>query len=162
MTINGHNVKAERTFEVLNPATGLHLADAPDCTRSQVDEVMDGASQAFRTWRLDDAARCAAMRAAAAELEETATDLALILTAEQGKPLRDSIAEVETSVKWLRWFAEFDLTSPEIIEDSAQRRVEVHRRPLGPAIAITPWNFPIQMAGKKTAQALRAGNTLVI
>src|SRR5690349_15821477 len=85
MTIDGRNVKAERTFEVLNPATGRHLADAPDCTRSQVDAVMGGASRAFRTWRLDDAARRAAMLVAAAELEQTATDLALILTAEQGK-----------------------------------------------------------------------------
>jgi acyl-CoA reductase-like NAD-dependent aldehyde dehydrogenase len=162
MTIDGHSVRAERTFEVLNPATGRQFADAPDCTRSQVDQVMDGAQRAFRTWRLDDAARCAAMHAAATALESAASDLALLLTAEQGKPLRDSLAEVATSAKWLRWYADLDLTGPEVVEDSPERRVEVFHRPLGPAIAITPWNYPIQMAGKKAAQALRAGNSLVI
>jgi acyl-CoA reductase-like NAD-dependent aldehyde dehydrogenase len=162
MTIDGRSVKAERTFEVMNPATGSRLASAPDCTRSQVDEVMEGALRAFHIWRLDDAARCAAMQAAAIELEAAATDLALILTAEQGKPLRDSLAEVETSVKWFRWYAEPDLVNPEIVEDGDERKIEVYRRPLGPAVAITPWNFPIQLAGKKAAQALRPGNTLVI
>jgi acyl-CoA reductase-like NAD-dependent aldehyde dehydrogenase len=161
MTISGRSVKAERTFEVLNPATGRFLADAPDCTPSQVDEVMEGAQRAFQTWRLDESARCAAMHAAAVVLEASAEELALILTAEQGKPLRESRAEVETSARWLRWYADLDM-SPEVVEDSPERRIVVHRRPLGPAVAIAPWNFPIQMAGKKTAQAIRAGNTVVL
>jgi acyl-CoA reductase-like NAD-dependent aldehyde dehydrogenase len=161
MTINGRSVKAERTFEVLNPATGRYLADAPEATREQVDEVMAGALAAFQDWKLDDAARCAAMHAAAVELERHADELAHLLTAEQGKPLRDSLAEIEISVRWLRWYADLDI-SPEVVEDSELRRIVVHRRPLGPAVAISPWNFPIQMAGKKAAQALRAGNTLVV
>lgn len=161
MTINGRRARTERTFEVLNPATGRLLAGAPDCTRSQVDEVMEGAQRAFRSWSLDDAPRRAAMHAAAVELETAADELALILTAEQGKPLRDSLAEVEISVRWFRWYADLEL-GPEILEDSELRRIEVHRRPLGPAVAIAPWNFPIQMAGKKAAQALRAGNTMVV
>jgi acyl-CoA reductase-like NAD-dependent aldehyde dehydrogenase len=161
MTIDGRPAKTERTFEVVNPATGRFLANAPDCTRSQVDEVMDGALQAFRTWRLDDSARSAAMHAAAVELEAAADELAFILTAEQGKPLRDSLAEVAISARWLRWYANLDL-SPEVAEDNELRRIEVHRRPLGPVIAISPWNFPIQMAGKKAAQALRAGNPVVV
>jgi acyl-CoA reductase-like NAD-dependent aldehyde dehydrogenase len=123
---------------------------------------MQGALRAFKTWRLDDDARCAAMQSAATELEAAAPELALILTAEQGKPLRDSLAEVTTTARWLRWYAELDLGNPEIAEDSDQRRVAVYRRPLGPSVAIVPWNFPIQAAGKKAAQALRAGNTMVI
>jgi acyl-CoA reductase-like NAD-dependent aldehyde dehydrogenase len=162
MTIDGRNAKADRTFEVINPATGVRLADAPDCTRLQLDEAMEAATRAYNTWRLDDAARCAAMRAAATELEAAADELALILTAEQGKPLRDSIAEVHTVATWLRWYAEPSLADPEIVEDSETRKVSVHRRPLGPVAAITPWNFPIQMAGKKAAQALRPGNTVVV
>jgi acyl-CoA reductase-like NAD-dependent aldehyde dehydrogenase len=161
MIIDGRRVKAERTFEVMNPATGSHLADAPDCTRSQLDEAMETASRAFQTWRVDDAARCAAMQTAANELQSAAMELALILTAEQGKPLRDSLAEVDTVANWLRWYAELDC-GPEIVEDGAERKVAVYRRPLGPCVAITPWNFPIQMAGKKAAQALRPGNTVVV
>jgi acyl-CoA reductase-like NAD-dependent aldehyde dehydrogenase len=162
MTIDGRRAPADRTFEVINPATGSRIADAPDCTPSQVDEAMEAASRAFGTWRVDDAARCAAMRVAANELEAAAPELALILTAEQGKPLRDSLAEVETVARWFRWYATLDLVNPEIVEDGDERRVAVYRRPLGPAVAITPWNFPIQAAGKKAAQALRPGNTLVI
>jgi acyl-CoA reductase-like NAD-dependent aldehyde dehydrogenase len=161
MTIAGRKAETVGTFEVVNPATGRFLADAPDCTRSQVDEVMEGAQRAFQTWRLDDAARVAAMRAAADLLEKSVDELALLLTAEQGKPLRDSVAEVETSVRWLRWYADLDVT-PEVAEDSELRRVVVHRRPLGPVVAISPWNFPIQMAGKKAAQALRVGNPVVV
>lgn len=162
MTIDGRCVTAERVFEVLNPATGRHLAKAPDCTRGQVDDVMEGAQRAYQTWCRDDAARCAAMLAAADELEAVAEELGLILTAEQGKPLRDSLAEVATSARWLRWYADPDLLNPEIAEDSDQRKVSVHRRPLGPTVAISPWNFPIQTVGKKAAQALRAGNTMVV
>lgn len=161
MTIDGSPATTESTFAVLNPATGRFLADAPDCTRAQVDEVMNGAMQAFRSWRIDDAARSAAMHAAAAELEASADELAFILTAEQGKPFRDSLAEVAVSARWLRWYADLDL-GVEIAEDTELRRIEVHRRPLGPIVAISPWNFPIQMAGKKAAQALRAGNTVVV
>src|SRR5438067_786476 len=101
MIIDGRRVDTARTFEVLNPATGNLLANAPDCSRSEVDQVLEGAQRAFQTWRLDDAARCTAMRAAATELGSRAMDLARILTAEQGKPLRDSLAEVEIAVTWL-------------------------------------------------------------
>jgi acyl-CoA reductase-like NAD-dependent aldehyde dehydrogenase len=161
MTIDGRPAKTDRTFEVLNPATGRLLANAPDCTRSQVDQVLEGALRAFQGWRLDDAARAAAMHAAALALESAADELAFILTAEQGKPLRDSLAEVAVSAQWLRWYADLDL-SPEVAEDSELRRIEVHHRPLGPVVAISPWNYPLQMVGKKAAQALRAGNTVVV
>jgi acyl-CoA reductase-like NAD-dependent aldehyde dehydrogenase len=162
MTIDGHSVATERTFQVLNPATGGYLADAPECTPAQVDQAMQASLKAFKTWRLDDDARVAAMLAAATELDAAAPELALILTAEQGKPLRDSLAEVATTARWFRWYAELDLGNPEIAEDSEQRRVAVYRRPLGPSVAIVPWNFPIQAAGKKAAQALRAGNSMVV
>jgi acyl-CoA reductase-like NAD-dependent aldehyde dehydrogenase len=161
MTIDGRAVKAERTFEVINPATGLRFAAAPDCTRPQVDDAMEAAARAFQTWRLDDSARREAMRTAADELESAAAELAGILTAEQGKPLRESLAEVDTTAVWLRWYAGLD-TENEIVEDGPDRRIEVRRRPHGPVVAITPWNFPIQMAGKKAAQALRPGNTLIV
>ena len=161
MTIDGRSVKAESTFDVVNPATGRFLASAPDCSRVQVDEVLEGAQRAFRTWKLDDERRRQALYAAADLLEQHVEELAAILTAEQGKPLRDSRAEVAVTNIWLRWYADLDLT-PEVAEDSEVRRVLVHRRPLGPVVAICPWNFPITMAGKKMAQALRAGNTVVV
>ncbi|RHW23809.1 aldehyde dehydrogenase family protein [Nocardioides immobilis] len=161
MIIRGRCVKPEATFEVVNPATGRFLANAPDATPKQLDDTMEGALAAFHSWKVDDAARVAAMYAAAEVMERHAADLAQILTAEQGKPLRESVAEVETTARWFRWYADLDIT-PEVAEDSDVRRVVVHRRPLGPVIAIAPWNFPIQSAGKKAAQALRVGNTVVV
>jgi acyl-CoA reductase-like NAD-dependent aldehyde dehydrogenase len=162
MTIDGRAATSDRTFGVVNPATEAHLADAPDCSPSQLDEVMQAAARAYRTWRSDDEARRTALRAGADAMEAAASELARVLTAEQGKPLRDSYAEVETTARWFRWYADFDLATPQVVEDNAERHVAVHRRPLGVAVAIGPWNFPIQMAGKKAAQALRPGNTLVI
>ena len=161
MTVNGRSVKAEGTFEVINPATGRFLANAPDATPQQLDDTMDGALAAYQSWKLDDAARVVAMHAAADLMERHADDLAKVLTAEQGKPLRESVAEVGTTARWFRWYADLEIT-PEVAEDSKVRRVVVHRRPLGPVAAIAPWNFPIQGAGKKVAQALRAGNTVVV
>ncbi|QSE95671.1 aldehyde dehydrogenase family protein [Rhodococcus pseudokoreensis] len=162
MTIDGHSVKADRTFEVVNPATARRVADAPECAPSQVDDVMEAAVRAFASWKVDDDARRRALRAGADELDAAAHELAVTLTAEHGKPLRDSLREVATAATWFRWYADLDLGEPEIVEDSAARRIAVYRRPLGPAVAITPWNYPIQMAGKKAAQALRPGNTVVV
>ncbi|MDT3444679.1 MULTISPECIES: aldehyde dehydrogenase family protein [unclassified Pseudofrankia] len=162
LTVDGRPVPGAGTFEVVNPATGERFADAPDASRAQVDAVMESAARAFVSWRADDAARCAALRAAADALEASASELALLLTAEQGKPFSGSLAEVSTSATWLRWYADLDLSAPEMVEDGTERTVTVHRRPLGVAVAICAWNFPIQMAMKKAAQALRPGNTLVI
>lgn len=161
MIINGARVKSEGSFEVINPSTGRPLADAPDATPEQVDAAMAGALDAYQAWKRDDASRVAAMHAAADEMERHTDEIAQILTAEQGKPLRESAAEVETTARWFRWYADLDVAA-EVAEDSELRRVVVHRRPLGPIVAIAPWNFPIQAAGKKVAQALRAGNTVVI
>lgn len=162
MIADGRRLPTESTFDVINPATEAVLVAAPNATRDQADAVMASAEAAYLSWKRDDDARRAAMRAAADLLLVHADDLGLLLTAEQGKPVRDSVAEVTTAVQWLRWYADLELDQPEIVEDSAVRRIAVYRRPLGPTVAITAWNFPIQMAVKKLAQALRPGNTVVV
>ena len=91
----------------------------------------------------------------------SAGELAPILTAEQGKPLGDANIEVFAAAIWCQYFANLE-TPPQVIQDDAEARVEVVRRPVGVVAAITPWNFPLTLAFWKIAPALLAGNTLVL
>src|SRR5919108_574821 len=109
----------------------------------------------------NEAARRSALAAAAEAVESATYELAKVLTQEQGKPLRESLAEVGTCATWLRYFAELELPR-EIVQDDEHALVEVVRRPLGVVAAITPWNFPLALAFWKIAPALRAGNTVVL
>ncbi|HEX4106956.1 MAG TPA: aldehyde dehydrogenase family protein [Solirubrobacteraceae bacterium] len=161
MTIAGEAVAGEQTFDVINPATGASFAQAPECTREQLDEAFRAAEEAQRSWRTDESARRAALKAAAARLGESVDELASLLVAEQGKPLRDAKAEIKGVSYWLSYFADLELPR-EIIQDDARAIVEVVRRPVGVVAAITPWNFPLLLAAWKIGPALLAGNTVVI
>lgn len=161
MTIDGQNVPAERTFGVRNPATGQVFCQAPDCSPQQLDAAMESAAKAQLSWRLDAAARAESMRRAADAIDEAAPELGRILTTEQGKPLAAAVREARNVAVWLRYFAGLDLPR-EVIQDDDQAFAEVVRKPVGVVAAITPWNFPLSMAGWKLAPALRAGNTVVL
>jgi acyl-CoA reductase-like NAD-dependent aldehyde dehydrogenase len=161
MTIDGRGSDVRESFDVVNPATGAFLARAPACSPEQLDEAMDAARLALSMWRVDAQLRKAAMFAAAGVLEESVEELAPILTGEQGKPLRDSRAEVMAAAAWMRYFAGLELPH-DIVRDDERAHVEIVRRPVGVVAAVTPWNFPVLLAMWKVAPALAAGNTLVI
>lgn len=163
MTIGGAHVAGHRTFDVLNPSTGVVVGQAPECTPEQLDGAMAAAQSAFNEtdWRENEAARRSSLARAADALEAGIAELAPILTAEQGKPLNDANIELLTAVVWLRYFANLD-TPAEVSEDGLGGRAEVIHRPLGVVAAITPWNYPIALAMWKIAPALRAGNTMVL
>jgi acyl-CoA reductase-like NAD-dependent aldehyde dehydrogenase len=162
MTGNGQRIPAKQTFALINPASEKAYARVPAIERKQLDFVMESAATAFRSWRQDDDSRREAMRAAADLLEARAAEIATLLTAEQGKPFKESVSEVTTGCLWLRWYADLDVVQPKIVQDNEEARIAVYRRPLGPSALITAWNFPIQMALKKMAQALRPGNTVIV
>ena len=161
MTIGGEAAPGSSTFQVVNPATGASFAVAPDCSREQLDAAFAAASEAYRTWRRDDGARRHALSAAAQALNSAVDELAPILTAEQGKPLAEAAVEVQAAAAWLGYYAELDLPR-EVIQDDDAAFVEVVRKPIGVAAAITPWNFPLVLAAWKIGPALRAGNTMVL
>lgn len=161
MIIGGERVPGASSFGVVNPATGRVHAQAPDCSREQLDRAFDAASVAFLGWRADDEARRVAMRAAAAALFAAADRIAPVLTAEQGRPRSQTPAEVMGAGAWFRYYADLDV-SPEVIQDDERARVEVHNRPMGVVAAIAPWNYPLILAAWKLAPALRAGNTVVL
>jgi len=159
--VGGTSPSTGATFDVVDPATGQVFAQAPALAPEQLDGVFEDARRAFSTWRLDEAARRDALRAAADVLELRAADLAPILTAEQGKPLKEAANEFHGAATWLRYYAELE-TPREILRDDESGFEEIRRRPLGVVSAITPWNFPIMLAMWKIAPALRAGNTIVV
>lgn len=161
MTINGRKTTAPKTFDVVNPATGEVHAAAPDCAPEQLDEAMAAASAAYPAWKGDLEVRRKALDAAGELLTAHAGELASILTAEQGKPLKSATIEVYGAAMWLKYFANLDLPR-EVIQDDDRAFVEVVRRPLGVVAAITPWNFPLALASWKIGPALLAGNTLVL
>src|SRR5487761_658695 len=94
MTIGGQSAATEATFGGTNPATGEVFAQAPQCTRQQLDAAMESAAKAYGDWKTDEGVRRDALRAVAGVLMANLAELAPLLTAEQGKPLNDANLEV--------------------------------------------------------------------
>jgi acyl-CoA reductase-like NAD-dependent aldehyde dehydrogenase len=162
LLINGRLVAGAGTAPVINPATGAPFADRPVASRDQLDEAVAAAKAAQPGWAATPyAERQRVLQNVADRIEERTDDLARVLTLEQGKPLRDSRAEIGLLVATIREFCTMEL-GVEIIEDSATNRVEAHFRPFGVVAAIVPWNFPLGLIGNKLPPALLAGNTMVI
>ncbi len=161
MTIGGTSAPSEATFGVINPATGEVFAEAPQCTKQQLDAAFDAAAKAQIDWKSDEAFRRASLLKVAEVLMGAGDVLNPIITAEQGKPLGQSAIETMGSALWCHYYATLE-TPVQVIQDDDAAHVEVQRRPLGVVAAITPWNFPLILAFWKIAPALLAGNTLVL
>jgi acyl-CoA reductase-like NAD-dependent aldehyde dehydrogenase len=161
MTIDGRATGAPASFGVVDPATGEVFATAPDCSRDQLDAALEAASRGGSAWRADEAARVAVLLAMADEIDAHTAELAALLTAEQGKPLTAAGFEVSETARWLRAAAELELPVETILDDG-RARAELRHRPIGVVAAITPWNYPLLLAGWKLGPALRAGNTVVL
>jgi acyl-CoA reductase-like NAD-dependent aldehyde dehydrogenase len=161
MTIDGQPTPTAGTFDVLNPATGEVYAQAPECSKEQLDAAMESSAKAYRDWKADEGVRRDALRQAAGVLMSASQELAPILTAEQGKPISDANIEIIAAGMWLQYYADLEVPR-EVIQDDDAAFAEVIRKPLGVVAAITPWNFPVTLASWKIAPALLAGNTMVL
>ena len=162
LLINGRLVPGDRSSPVLNPATEHAVAQCPRASEAQLNEAVAAAKAAFPAWAAlaIDARRTVLMKMAD-RIDQHRDELARLLTQEQGKPLREATGEVMRAAGFFRYFASLDLPV-KVAEDSADRRVELHRRPLGVVAAIIPWNFPVMMVSFKVPPALLAGNTIVL
>ena len=148
------------TFDVINPARGDVIAQVADFTRVETARAIAAAEEARHAW----AARTAKDRAAILRrwyeltLENT-EDLALILTAEMGKPLAEARGEITYGASFIEWFAEEAkrIYGETIPGHQPDKRITVLRQPIGVAASITPWNFPNAMIARKVAPALAAG-----
>jgi acyl-CoA reductase-like NAD-dependent aldehyde dehydrogenase len=162
MLIDGAIVPGERFLDVVDPATGRPFALAPDATRAQLDAAIAAARRAFPAWRARDIEdRRAVLRAVAARIRENAESIGVLLTTEQGKPLRDAVAEVGRAADQIEGLIALDI-SDQILRDDGKERIVIRHRPLGVVGGITPWNVPVVLAVVKIAQALYTGNTLVL
>jgi acyl-CoA reductase-like NAD-dependent aldehyde dehydrogenase len=161
MTIDGQAAPTAATFDVLNPATNEVYAQAPECSKEQLDAAMESAAKAYRDWKADESARRDMLRQAAGVIMNASVELAPVLTSEQGKPLSEATIEMFAAGLWLQYYADLEVPR-EVIQDDDAALVEVVRKPLGVVAAITPWNFPIVLASWKIAPALMAGNTMVL
>ncbi|MFC4006964.1 aldehyde dehydrogenase family protein [Nonomuraea purpurea] len=161
MTVDGAALPAQAVFDVLDPATEEVFAQAPACTPAQLDLAFEAAARAAGAWAADPAARRDLLRAAAGAVSAARDELAVLLATEQGKPVRAAAFEVDQHALWLRESAALPLAE-EILQDDGTAVAALVRRPLGVVAAITPWNYPILLAGWKLGPALVAGNTVVL
>jgi aspartate-semialdehyde dehydrogenase len=152
------------TIDVKNPSTGVLVGKVAAVTAAQVTAAIDKAEIALPLWSKLPAADKSQLLLRWCELMlENKQALAELMTLEQGKPLFESIAEIEYSANYLRWYAEeTKRNSGETIKSHLpSRRMSLDREPVGIVAAITPWNFPSAMMARKVAAALAAGCTVV-
>ncbi len=148
----------------VNPATGETVEEFDALSEEQVQQALAGAVEAFRSWRATPLAeRAELLRRVADVLDERTDDLAATATLEVGKTLASSRAEVAKCAKGCRWFADH---APEILADDPHpvegARVFTRYEPLGPVLAIMPWNFPYWQVFRFAAPALVAGNVALL
>lgn len=164
MTIGGRQVPAPDYREIRNPADGSVAGLCPVATPEHLTLAVDAAERAFEQWRRTTSdERRAACEAIARVLTENLPELAMLVTQEQGKPLKGLGSEFELAgaAGWAAYTASIDL--PErIIEASAGKRVTLSHRPVGVVASITPWNWPLLIAIWHVLPAIRTGNTVVI
>jgi acyl-CoA reductase-like NAD-dependent aldehyde dehydrogenase len=162
LLIDGKMVPGDLMMSVINPATEEVLAECPRASEAQLNAAVAAAKAAFPAWAatpIDERRKIIVQMADV--IEANMTELARLLTTEQGKPLADATAEVMGMAGFFRYLGSLDLPM-KVIEDSGGRRVEAFRRPLGVIGAIIPWNYPLMIIGFKVPPALLAGNTVVL
>ena len=164
MTIGGESVSTEDYRDILNPANREVVGQAPVATREHLDRAVAAAADAFSTWRFSsDEDRQDACRKIAQACQDNAGKLSVLLTREQGKPLKGLGSEFELGGcgAWAGATAELSLPV-KVLQDNEAGRIEQHRVPIGPVASITPWNWPLLIAIWHIVPAIRTGNTVVI
>lgn len=163
--INGKWLEgSEGTFEVKNPATGEILATVQKGGEKETKEAIQAANKAFEGWSQTSSAERAKLMNKMADLVENDSErLAKIMTMEQGKPLSQAAAEIQTNVENLRWnAAEGQRILGDIVPSPTTNQWQVRKQPVGVVGAITPWNFPSNMIIRKISPAIAAGCTVIL
>ena len=164
--IDGQWVDADSrgTIDVHNPATGVKIGTVPKMGAAETQRAIDAASAAFPAWSKKSAKeRAVILRRWFDLMIANQDDLAIIMTAEQGKPLAESKGEIVYAASFIEWFAEEAkrMYGDVIPGHQPDKRIVVLRQPVGVVAAITPWNFPAAMITRKAAPALASGCTFV-
>ncbi|MES3675580.1 NAD-dependent succinate-semialdehyde dehydrogenase [Halomonas elongata] len=153
------------TDDVINPADGSVIGRVPRLGEAETFGAIDSAERAMVDWRRKTAKeRAVLLRRWHDLMLEHREDLAVLMTAEQGKPLAEARGEIGFAASFLEWFAEEGRRAygEMIPSPMSDRRLMVVKQPVGVCAAITPWNFPAAMIARKVGPALAAGCSIVI
>ena len=153
------------TLEVIDPSTEEPICEVADATPEDAMAALDAAAGAQKEWAATPANDRAGILWKAFELmTERTEELATVMTLEMGKPIAESRGEIAYAADFFRWYSGEALRIDGNFKQFANgtSRVLVMRQPVGPALMITPWNFPMAMGTRKTAPAIAAGCTTVI
>lgn len=165
--VDGEWISADTgsTLAVRNPATGEVLGHVPALGKNETRSAIAAAERAYPAWRRMTAKeRSIRLRRWFDLIMENQEDLAVIMTAEQGKPLSESRGEIAYAASFVEWFAEEGkrVYGDTIPMGQPGKRIIVLKEPVGVCAAITPWNFPSAMITRKSAPALAAGCTIIV
>ena len=152
-------------FDVEDPATGKTLTTVADAGPADAAAALDAAAAVQREWAASAPRRRSdILRRAFDAVHDRAEDFALLMTLEMGKALAESRGEVAYGAEFLRWFSEeaVRIGGRYTAAPDGGSRLLVTKRPVGPALLITPWNFPLAMATRKIGPAVAAGCTMVL
>ncbi|MER9028567.1 NAD-dependent succinate-semialdehyde dehydrogenase [Mesorhizobium sp. M0674] len=164
--VDGHWTASEaaESFEVTDPATGATVAFVAALDAQQTTRAIGAAARAFPAWRsLLPQERSRILRKWFELIIAAKDDLALLMTLEQGKPLQESLGEIDYAASFVEWYAEEAkrLNAESVTSHLPNAEMMVRREPLGVVGVVTPWNFPAAMLTRKAAAALAAGCTIV-
>ena len=151
-------------IQSINPATGERLRSFEPLAEPQIEEKIERAAETFRRYRRSAVAARASMMTRAAEiLEAEKEEFGRLMTAEMGKPLRAAVEEAAKCAWNCRFYAEkaVEFLADEVISTGATRSF-VRYQPLGPVLAVMPWNFPFWQVFRFAAPALMAGNVCLL
>ncbi len=162
LLIGGELVDGEESLDVVNPATGAVFARCPAAGKAQLEHAIVTARRASVAWGAQSfGERATAIQRMAAVLRANRDSLAELLTREQGKPVSQSRDEIGRAATQSEGMAAIAIPVEKLVED-AERRIELHYRPLGVVGIITPWNAPINLAAGPLVAALYTGNTVIL
>ncbi|GGJ98440.1 succinate-semialdehyde dehydrogenase [NADP(+)] [Lentibacillus kapialis] len=153
------------TLRVTNPATGELVDEIRINTREEIFERLSKGHSAFKQWsKVNAHERSRLLKKWSDRIQENKTDIARVMTLESGKPIKESLGEVDYATSYIEWYAEeakriYGRTIP---ANTESKRIIVTLQPVGLVAAITPWNFSAAMMTRKAAPALAAGCTFVV
>lgn len=160
-----HAAATEATFDVVDPATEDVIARVADAQPQDGDAALTAADHAQAAWgETPPRERAELLRSIFDAVIEHTEELALLITLEMGKSLNEARGEVTYAAEFLRWFSEEAVRArgQYLRAPNGTGRILTVKRPVGPCVLITPWNFPLAMATRKIGPALAAGCTSVI
>ncbi len=153
------------TLAVEDPATGEPLCEVADASAEDAKAALDAAVATGPEWsQHPPRERGEILRRAFEAIIERKDELALLMTLEMGKPIKESLAEITYGAEFLRWFAEqaVRIDGRYAVAPNGQGRLLTMKQPVGPCLLITPWNFPLAMGTRKVGPAIAAGCTMVV